>query len=60
MMLALDEGDGIDTGWGQSVGVFECVADAEAIDGEVTVSVVSPNCRSCENKGEGGWMRVEG
>ena len=43
MMLALDEGDGIDTGWGQSVGVFEGVADAEAIDGEVTVGILSAN-----------------
>ena len=49
MMLALDEGDGIDTGWGQSVGVFEGVADAEAVDGEVTVSVVAFDFCSVDN-----------
>ena len=49
VLLALDEGDGVVTCGNAACGVFEGVADAIAIDGEVTVGVLTFNAGSCYN-----------
>ena len=41
VLLALGKGEGVIASRCQGVGVFEGIADTEAVDGEVTVSVLT-------------------
>lgn len=41
MLFALDETDGILSGWDAGIGVFEGVANTDAVDGKVAVGVLT-------------------
>ena len=49
VLFALDEGEDVLAGGDAGIAVFEGVADAIAIDGEVTVGVLTFNAGSCYN-----------
>ena len=48
VLLALDEGDGVFPGRDLAIGVFEGVADAGAVDGEVAVGVFTTRVGSLD------------
>ena len=59
-MLALDQGDDIFACRNLGVGILQRIAYADAIDGEMTVSVLASGADSCKNKVESRGMSVEG